>query len=159
MAYLSSTRFKALTLIPSEWIDAIETASPGWVDAQLEYLSAWLDTRLRKRYGVPFVAPYPVAVEGWITRIMTLRCLLRRGIDPTDQAFAQLQKDHDTAEAEIREAADSEKGLFDLPLSAAVSTSGVTQSTPSVYSEQSPYTGYDVQRAVGRQEDQIRRGW
>lgn len=158
MAYVTVDRFKLLALIPSEWIDAIEVTAPGWTDAQLDYLSGWIDTRLRKRYAVPFAAPVPQVIEGWVTRLLTLRALLRRGVDPTDAQFAQIQKDYDSAESELREAADAKEGLFDLPLRADNANSAVTQASPKSYTEQSPWTAADIQRALGRQEDQIDRG-
>ena len=85
MAYLNIDGFKLLTLMPGVHVDAIETVSPGWVDAQLEQVSSWIDSRLRKRYAVPFVAPYPSAVTGWLARIVTVRGYLKRGVDSTDE--------------------------------------------------------------------------
>src|SRR5262249_50842781 len=136
----------------------VDTVSPGWVQSQLDYLSNYVDTRLRKRYVVPFVAPIPPVIEGWITRLLTLRVLLRRGIDPTDAQFAQLLKDHDAADSELKEAADATNGLFDLPLRADNTSSAISQGGVLAYSEQSPYVGYDIQRDVGRQQDDSRRG-
>lgn len=156
-AYQTVAEFKALTLIPATWVDDLELNSAGFVTAQLEHWSDWLNVQLRKRYGVPFDAPYPVTVVGWLNRIVTWRCLIKRGIDPTDQQFAQIVKDSDDAYAEVAKAADSEHGLFDLPLRADLQVSGIING-PRVYSEQSPYVGFDRQRQTGRQEDLNSRG-
>lgn len=157
MAYQTVAEFKALTLIPALWVDELETNSAGFVGAQLAHWSDWIDTQLRKRYVVPFEAPYPVTIVGWLNRIVTWRCLIKRGIDPTDQQFAQIVKDSDSAYEEIAKAADSETGLYDLPLRADVARSGIAYGTRA-YSEQSPYVGFDRQRQAGRQEDLNSRG-
>lgn len=154
VAYLTIAKFKTLTVMPPSFVDAIETAQPGWLDAQFLYWSDWLNTRLRKRYAVPFTAPAPLAVEGWLARIVTVRAFLRRGVNPTDQQYADIKDDHDKAHDEIKEAAESETGLFDLPLRADLDTSGISQGNPLSYSEASPYAWTDVQGQRGRNEDQ-----
>lgn len=140
--------------MPPSFVDAIETTQPGWLDAQFLYWSDWIDTRLRKRYAVPFVVPFPLAVEGWLARIVTVRAFLRRGINPTDAQYADIKTDHDNALDEIKEAADSEKGLFDLPMRADLDPSAISQGNPRSYTEASPYVWTDVQGNRGRQEDQ-----
>lgn len=157
-AYLTITKFKGLTVMPSSFVDAIETAQAGWLDTQFLYWSDWINTRLRKRYAVPFVAPAPLAVEGWLARIVTVRAFLKRGVNPTDEQYADIKKDCDDALAEIKEAAESEVGLFDLPQRANVDTSGISQGNPLSYSEQSPYSWTDVQGQAGRFEDDNRHG-
>lgn len=158
-AYLTLAQFKTLTVMPSSFVDALEVAQPGWVDIQLLYWSDWIDSRLRKRYAVPFVAPVPLAAQGWLTRIVTVRCYLRRGVDPTDQQYADIKADDVAARDELREAADSDAGLFDLPLRADLTaTSGISQGNPRAYSEQSPYAWTDVQGRIGRQQDESGNG-
>ena len=144
--------------MPATDIDAIENVHSGWVAQQLSSWSQWIDSRLRKRYAAPFASPYPEAVLSWLARIVTLRCYLRRGVDPTDQQFAEIKADADTAVAEIKEAADSNEGLFDLPLLDAVDVSAIVKAGPRVYSEASPYVFADVQRDAARYEDRSRRG-
>jgi len=157
-SYLTFLEFRSLTLMPSGDVDALETASPGWIESQLEYWTAQIDSRLRKRYAAPFSSPYPLAVQGWLARIVTVRCYLKRGIDPSDLQFAEIKADADTAVAEIKEAADSNVGLFDLPLRADTTTTGVTKGAPRSYSESSPYVWTDVQSDSANYEDTNRRG-
>lgn len=126
---------------------------PGWVDGQLQYWSAWIDSRLAKRYATPFDTPYPVAVKGWLNRLVTLRVYLRRGVDPGDRQVAEIKLDAESAQAEIKEAADAKDGLYELPLRADTTAGGVKRGTPRVYSEASPYVGFDVQKERGRRED------
>lgn len=156
--YLDLDGFKALTVLPSEYADAIEDLSPGWIDAQLAQWSAHIDTRLRKRYAVPFEAPYPYAVTSWLTSIVTVRCYLRRGVDPNDLQFAEIKADCDRAMAELKEAADSVTGLFDLPLRQDTTTNGISKGGTIGYSESSPYAWMDGQASTGRDEDRNGRG-
>jgi hypothetical protein len=151
--YLTFDEFKGLSLMPSGDLDSLEEVSPGWIDSQLAYWSAQIDSRLRKRYAAPFSSPYPLAVQGWLARIVTVRCYLKVGVRPSDEQFAEIKADADAAIAEIKESADSVVGLFDLPLRADTTSTGVSKGAPMVYSEASPYAWTDVQGAAGRTED------
>ena len=157
-AYLTVAAFKDLSVMPGEFVDELQTRYAGFLDAQLAYWSSWIDSKLRKRYAVPFASPYPTAVTGWLARIVTQRAWLRRGVGAQDEQWRTIEQEATDARAEVNEAADSEKGLFDLPLRADTSESGISKSGPLAYSEQSPYVWTDQQVDVGRQEDQSRRG-
>jgi len=152
-AYLTLAEFKARSLMPQSDVEALETAASGWVDGQLEYYSRAIDARLRKRYSAPFAAPVPEAVREWLTRIVTVRCFLRRGVDPADPQFAAIADDATEARAEIKEAADSVEGLFDLPILDTADASGVSKGGPLSYTEASPYVWTDKQVDTGRDED------
>lgn len=156
--YLTFDEFKSLSVMPGEDLDALEQVSPGWIDTQLEYWSAQIDSRLRKRYAAPFSSPYPIAVKGWLSRLVTVRAYLRRGVDPSDLQFAEIKADADAAVAEIKEAADANTGLFDLPLREDTTSTGVSKGAPMSYSEQSPFVWMDQQADIGRGEDGNRGG-
>ena len=152
MAYLDLNGFKARTLMPAAEVDSIESFAAGWILQQLTDGSAYLDTRLAKRYEAPFTSPYPIAILKWLTQLVTVRVYFKRGVNPSDEQFALVQKDAETAEAEIKEAADSDAGLFDLPLRSDTNASGIVKGGPFSYSEQSPWTWTDVQlEAVGNE--------
>jgi hypothetical protein len=158
MSYLTVDRYKILALIPGGYVDEVELASPGFTAAQIETISQWLDTQLRKRYAAPFLPPVPGIVEQWVTRIITPDLLAKRGVNATDEQFAYIVGRAESAEKEIQAAANSETGLYDLPLRADVAGSGIVYGGPHGYSEQSPYVYTDVQVDIGRMEDQARRG-
>ncbi len=158
MAYLDLTSFKALTIMPAADVDGIESVAPGWILGQLTYWSGWLDSRLRKRYAAPFALPYPEAVTGWLARIVTVRAYLKRGVDQTDEQFLSIKEDAAEAMEEIKEAADSVVGLFDLPLREDTTASGISRGGPFAYTEASPYVWTDVQADAGRDEDRSRGG-
>lgn len=164
--YLDFATFRGLTTIPESYVDDVEKVSPGWVERQLEIGARWLDARLRKRYATPFAAfdalpaeaATPPTVQDWLTRIVTWRVMVRRGIDPNDLQTETIRDEHDTAKAEVLEAANSDEGWFDLPLRTDEDGSALRTSNPKAYSEQSPYVYTDEQRAVGRNEDEAGRG-
>jgi hypothetical protein len=152
-AYLTLVEFKTLSVMPSVFVDEIEAVSSGWTLGQLTLESARMDARLRKRYAAPFDLPAPVCVQGWLAKIVTLSAYVKRGFDPTDKQGQMYVDDRNTAVAEIKEAADAVDGLFDLPLRADTTDSGISKASPRAYSEQSPYVFTDGQRRVGTQED------
>ncbi len=158
MPYLDLTSFKALTIMPADHADAIQLVAPGWIDSQLVYWSGWIDSRLRKRYAAPFESPYPEAVTGWLARLVTVRAYLKRGVDPNDPQFEEIRADAERAMTEIKEAADGDVGLFDLPLRADTTAAGISKGGPLGYSEASPYVWTDEQAATGRAEDSRRGG-
>lgn len=158
MAYLTLDRFKVLALVPGGYVDEVEQASPGFTAAQIDVVSQWIDTQLRKRYAAPFLPPVPGIIEQWVTRIVTPDLLAKRGVNATDEQFAYLVGRAESAEKEIQAAANSETGLYDLPLLTGPGGSGVVYGGPHSYSEQSPYVYTDIQAELARAEDQARRG-
>jgi hypothetical protein len=156
-SFLDTEQFKVLTLLPKSWVEAVETVTPGFTQARIDYHSDWIEARLRKRYG-RWSPPYPGIVIGWTTRLVTLDVDIKRGVQPTDEQFKLIEKQAIDAAAEVKEAADSDVGLFDLPVTDEAAGSGVTQGSPRVYSETSPYVWLDGQALTGRQQDQGGRG-
>lgn len=157
-SYCTVTLFKKHSEMPSVFVDQLETAEPGFLDVQLERASRDVDARLAKRYAVPFASPVPDVVVGWVARIVAPRAWRKRGVDAQDVDFEQVQRDAEAAWAEVKEAADSAEGLFDLPLRADTTASGISKGGPFGYSEQSPYVWTDQQVDVAREEDSNRRG-
>lgn len=151
--YLDLAGFTLRTVMPSGDVTSVETKAPGFIVAQLAIEQSKLDSRLRKRYAIPFTAPVPEIVLGWLTKLITPEVYRKRGVNPADPQLELCEKDRDAALAEIKEAADSRDGLFDLPLSQSLQTSAVTSGGPLFYSEQSPYTWATLQGQDGREED------
>lgn len=153
-AYLTLARFKLLSTIPPAFVESVESVQSGYTDAQLEVWSRWIDSQLIKRYAVPFLDPVPTAVESWLARIVTVRVWTRRGVDPSDEQWAEVKGDDEAARKEIAEAANSETGLYELPLRQdPLLGSGVVHAFPKVYSEQSPYVWTTLQANRGIHED------
>lgn len=161
--YLTLAGFKDLTTMPGVFVDEVETLNPGWLVKQIGIQSRWIDARLRKRYEAPFNAynedpPTPLTVQGWLTSIVTMLAYLKRGVDPNDLHWPLVEKAHDTAKAEVLEAANSEDGWFELPSRDTEDANAVTKTGPLSYSEAGPFVAFDIQSDVARQEDSNRRG-
>jgi hypothetical protein len=150
-AYLNIAALKLRTVMPPEFLDAIETLQPGWVDAQLEQMSRWIDSRLMKRYAVPFIEPYPEVVRGWLARLVTFEAWQRRGWDPQDPQAVQVQRAAEQVREDVKEAADAVTGLYDLPT--LDGKSSISKPRTFGYTEQSPYVWADQQMITGRDED------
>lgn len=159
-SYLTLDELKTYAVVPRAWVDLVEQSDPGFLEAQLEQWSRWIDARLRKRYKTPFdPATASPTVKGWLARIVSLRVLWRRGIEATDQSYIDIKADAEAAIADVLEAANGEVGLFDLPEADGVAgASGIVHGMPRVYSETSPYVAGDEQERVGRGEDNGRFG-
>lgn len=152
-AYLTVAEFKLETSMPDEAIDELEALRPGFLDRQLAGASAHVDARLRKRYEVPFAAPVPETVRRWVAILVTRAAFKKRGIDPNDAIWQDVTEEAKAALEEIVEAANAVDGLFDLPLRADTTATGIAKGGPLAYSEASPYVHIDRQRRAGREED------
>lgn len=152
-AYLDLAGFRQRTLMPASFVDEIEARTAGWIDARCLLASAYIDSRLFKRYLCPFADPAPLAVLDWVVKLVTLDAWLKRGIASTDEEFQEYKSQAITTAAELKEAADAEKGLFDLPLRADTNADGTALGFTFGTSQQSPYAWADYQRCEGRAED------
>lgn len=158
--YLDLAGFTTRTVMPSSDVTVVEDETPGKVVAFIAQHQAWIDGRMRKRYLTPFNAngaTCPELVCKWLTTLVTPDVYRARGVNPgQDDQVARLDALADEARTEIREAADSVDGLFDLPLRDDLSASAIVAPGPLFASEQSPYAWMNRQRGPGRREDNRR---
>lgn len=117
----------------------------AFVESRLRIETSKINARLSKRYAAPFADPVPEIVLGWLVALVTPKLYQRRGWDPSDAQAAEIIKDAETARDEILEAANSETGLFDLPLRDDGSKSAIGRGGPFSYAEPSPYEWTDHQ--------------
>ena len=152
--YLNLAAFKSLTLAPSTYVDQIEAAEAGWTLNQLVHWSGWINSQLRKRYVIPFTAPYPETVLTWLCAIVTWQVYLKSGIDTSgDPQIVLISEAASDARDQVKEAADARDGLFELPLRADDPTTAVSKGGPLMLSETSPYVWTTVQREIAVDED------
>jgi len=163
-AYLTVEEFKMRARLPPEYVDYVETCSRGFVQLTLELESAYIDGRLSKRYAVPFDPnlPAPLCVQRWLVDLVSLQVWLRRGLDATQMDADIYVNAAEAARNDLKEAADGDKGLWDLPLRVDALTpdtvSGIRKPKVRSYSETSPFVGQRIQRTRGREEDGNGRG-
>ncbi len=136
--------------MPDEDVDRLESLYSGFIDAQIALAQGWCEARLRKRYAIPFVAPIPEIFLGWVVALVTLAAYQRRGWNPSSAENELIRSAATDARLEVKEAADSKDGLYDLPLRQDSTESGVSKGTPLGYSEADPYSWMDVQRDTVR---------
>jgi hypothetical protein len=154
LPYLTPLQWRDRTVMPRGDADALDTGEPGYIASRIAFHQAKINARLAKRYAVPFAAPNET-VLGWLTDLVTWDAYKKRGYNPSSEQDAEIRSDAELASAEIKEAADSETGLFDLPLrELSTGSSGVTQGGPYGYSESSPYTWQNQQMRALREEPQ-----
>lgn len=157
--YVDLPTFTTLATIPRADVQRFEADNPGFIAARSALHQAWIDARLKKRYVVPFdFDEPPTIVVMWLVALLTLDVFERRGYNPSTAEIQPMRDAATRALDEVREAADAEKGLFDLPLLADASASGVTAGGPLAYTETSPYVFTDQQAEQGSREDAAGRG-
>lgn len=167
--YMLTERFRDLTIMPAPDVDALEALEGGWLQRRIDRWGARIDAKLRKRYAVPFgaepVAPIdvrvdvPLAIEDWVVALVTLDAYQKRGFNPSSEMDSvSILTPATTAQKEIDEAANSETGLFELPMRASSDAGGVTKGGVLSYTEASPFVWTDVQAQAGREEDRAREG-
>jgi hypothetical protein len=100
--------------------------------------------------------PIPEIVLNWLNVFVTLDCYWRRGFNPNEPAGKLIVDAVEEAKKEVREAADSKDGLFDLPVSEDLD-SAVTTGGPLGHSDGSPYHWQERQARRGRCQDD--RAW
>lgn len=152
-SYLDFTGFKERTIAPASLVDGVHlpvgplrVAWVTFVERQLVTETSRINARLRKRYAVPFGDPAPEIVCDWLTARVTPKLYMRRGWDSSDEQADDVKAAAAVALEEMKEAADSETGLYDLPPLNTSTETGVNQGGPFVYSEATPYEWLDVQR-------------
>jgi hypothetical protein len=142
--------FRTRTIMPEQDVDQLWSERPGYLEAAVAGALSDITARLRKRYRTPFTAvgggnPRPEIVVVWQTKIVTPEAYRARGYNPQDPTMEWSEKDRDRAYEQIKEAADSELGLYDIPLLDTVDTSGVVKGGPLGSSQASPYDWIDEQ--------------
>lgn len=154
MAILTLSRFRAKTVMPTADVDLLEATEPGYIESRGAYHEGRLNARLAKRYAVPFDSSSPPEVVlGWLVDMVTLDAYKKRGFNPSSAQDQTIVDDAARATAEVLEAANSETGMFELPLrQSAPGADGVSKGGPFGYAEASPYTWARLQREAVRGE-------
>jgi hypothetical protein len=134
-------------ILLQEDIDFLEVRYPGITLRTATKVSGNFDGRLAKRYGVPFVAPFDDGLVDAVAGEVSCRLLYKRGVNPESPQAVRADKAHETAEAWVKEAANSKDGLIELvrTQSNPRGETSISKGGPLGYSETSPYAWIDVQ--------------
>jgi hypothetical protein len=142
----SYSDFIQRTAMPADDVAIVQAKTPGKVESLIAQHQAWMYARLSKRYQTPLPVPVIEIALLWLTWMVTPDVYRARGATPgQDPQVDRFDKLADQARQEIREAADSKEGLFELPLLDTGAATAVTKGGPLAYSEQSPYAWADHQ--------------
>lgn len=97
--------------------------------------------------------PVPEIALGWLVAFVDIAVWDRRGRNAQDPTCASALERYTEAKDELKEAADSKEGLFELPTNDQAGDTPVIRAGPLAYSETSPYVSADMQAMQGREED------
>ncbi len=96
--------------------------------------------------------PVPGSVLGWLVALVSVDVMRKRGVNGQDPMIKEFFDEALAAKAELKEAADSKDGLFDLPASEDVG-SAIATGGPLGCSDVSPYAWQDRQAREGYRQD------
>lgn len=145
MAYMTTDQFKARSIMNPDDVDQLNT--DGFVDGLLEDYSSYVWSRLSKRYAPFDAASVPQVILVWLTALVQLDCYMRLGFSPSSEMDGQIVAKADQAKADLLEAANSETGLFGIPLRQDTpGTSGISKGRPIIKHDTSPYDWIRNQR-------------
>jgi hypothetical protein len=145
--YLTFATWKARSRWSSADCDDIYAREQDKVDNALADVTEWINARLRKRYDEAQL-PTNRTILGWCRDIVDLEVFIIRGGNPSSAQDSLWVSKHDTAKAEIKEAADAKEGLFDLPLKQDSTSTGIAKGAPLGQAQAGPYTWLDEQAAA-----------
>lgn len=148
-SYLTFAEYKARSRLRASIIDAAGSAK---VEAWLSERSSKIRARLVKRYAVDFADPGPVAdvILGWLGALVDRDVQEYVGGPPEGREDEWIVKRADQAEAELKEAADSETGLFELPIrnTDPLGSCGINKGGPVVESYNTIQGWFDAQASA-----------
>lgn len=147
-SYLTFAEYSARSQIRAS---LIAQAGSAKVEVWLAERSSKIRARLVKRYAVDFTDPGPTpdVLLGWLRDLVDRDVQEYVGGQPEGREDEWIVKRYDQAEAEIKEAADSETGLFELPLRNAdpLGTSAINKGAPIVH--ELGLSVHDVWQTIG----------
>jgi hypothetical protein len=137
------------TLAPTQILTADSTPVPGTGVSALFPVGTYSIDNIYLS-----ASPVPEIVLMWLTAYVTIDAFKRRGVNPQDPMIAEEIVARDQANADLKEASDTNTGLFDLPFNDDTNAgSGIAVGGPLGYSEASPYRGHDLTARRAHRED------
>jgi hypothetical protein len=148
-SYLTLAEYRSITTIDGSIVDLCSAKGKD-VQRWLDLSSAHIRSRLVKRYAIDWseVAnqPTPDKIIQWLILLVDIPVCKCAGAIPEGRVDDWVREDEQKVEAEIKEAADSEGGLFELPLR-ETGPSAVSKGAPIVH--ELGFSVHDVWRTLG----------
>ena len=148
--YLALATYKQRTTIDASIVTLCENKGKD-VAWWLESASAQINTRLAKRYAVDFASPGPVPdqIIFWLIRLVNIDVWECAGGLPEGREDGWADAARKQVYEEIKEAADAENGLYELPLrnTDPLGASAINKGGPMVVSFNTIYGHFDAQAA------------
>lgn len=149
-SYLTLAAYKSITTINGSIVDVCAAKGKDvqrWLDLESGHIRA----RLVKRYAVDFDDPGPVPdqIIKWLILLVDIPVWKCAGGNPEGREDGWAKADQEQVEAELKEAADSEEGLFELPLrnTDALGKTAINKGAPIVH--ELGLTVHDVWQTIG----------
>jgi hypothetical protein len=149
-AYLTLVQYRAITTLDGSIVDLCGTKGKN-VQRWLDLASAHIRSRLVKRYAIDWseVAnqPVPDKIIEWLILLVDIPVCKCTGAIPEGRVDDWIREDEKRVNDELKEAADSENGLFELPLREP-GVSAVNKGGPLVTSNTTIYGFFDAQQTA-----------
>ena len=147
MSYATLQQVRRLGVMRPSDIDRIEAQEPGITLERAEAVTSVLNSKLMKRYRLPFMQPYPLSLAKYVAVVVSYELLTDvRGLNPESDQKDAAEKALAKVEAWLTAAVDPEGGDVELRAAeAGLGPSAVSAGGPYGYSEASPYTWTDAQ--------------
>lgn len=148
-SYLTFAEYRAESHVKDGLIALVPQAK---VEVWLGKQSALIRDRLTKRYAVNFddPGPVPATITKWLVWLVDYHVVDWTGGNPEGGEIDLRKRLFDQADAEIKEAAESEKGLIELPLrnTDPLGASAINKGGPLVAVNNTIYGFFDGQQTA-----------
>jgi hypothetical protein len=149
-SYLTIAAYKTITTIDASVVDLCAAKGKD-VGRWLELKSGHIRARLVKRYAVDFndPGPPPDKIIEWLVLLVDILVWACAGGLPEGREDGWAKEAEKTTLDEIKEAADSETGLFELPLrdTDPLGTSAINKGPPFVVAYNTGFDYFDAVKA------------
>jgi hypothetical protein len=146
-SYLTLADYRSITTLDGSVVDLCSAKGKD-VQRWLDLGSAHIRARLVKRYAVDFTDPGPTPdkIIEWLVLLVDIPVCKSAGATPEGRVDDWAREDEKRVNDELKEAADAENGLFELPLKNTDPTgaSAINKGGPFVKTFLTPHTFWKV---------------
>jgi len=145
-SYLTLAAYRSITTLDGSIVDLCAAKGKD-VQRWLDMGSAHIRSRLEKRYAIDWTEisnqPVPDKIIQWLVLLTDIPVCKSAGVTPEGRVDDWAREDETRTNDELKEAADAENGLFELPLR-ETGASAVHIGVPHVIDFLTPSTYWDA---------------